>query len=204
MKCTFHPEVDALSDCRLCGRSLCASCSVEIKGAPYCRECLEKRVEQPIHVPLVAPLVRYSPRKAGWLSVVPGLGMLYLGQYLKALTILALFVGVCQLTDHTDGGAGFLIPLAWIAQLVYTVQEARRLNRAGVPEEIVEPPPAPDKESPVWGVILIVVGTLFLLDQWDLLDFGYLFERFWPVLIIVLGIQILLRARRENSPSAIS
>ncbi|HEU5182692.1 MAG TPA: DUF5668 domain-containing protein [Candidatus Polarisedimenticolia bacterium] len=206
MKCTFHPEVDALSDCRLCGRALCASCAVEIKGSPYCRECLEKRVEQPVQVPAMAPLPlhRYSPRKAGWLAVVPGLGLFYLQQYFKALTVAMLFVGMCQLADHTHGDAGFLIPIAWIAQMVYTVQEARRLNRAGVPEEVVEPAPAREKDSPVWGVILIVVGTLFLLDQWDLLDFGYLFERFWPVLIIVLGIQMLLRARRENSQSAIS
>ncbi len=206
MKCTFHPEVDALSDCRLCGRALCASCAVEIKGSPYCRECLEKRLEQPIQVPAMAPLplLRYSPRKAGWLAVVPGLGLLYLQQYLKAFTMAMVFVGTIQLADHTHGGAGILIPIAWMAQLVYTVQEARRLNRAGVPEEIVQPAPDPEKESPVWGVILIVIGTLFLLDQWDLLDFGYLFETFWPVLIIVLGIQMLLRARRQNSHSTIS
>src|SRR5262245_22904091 len=164
MKCTFHPEVDALSDCRLCGRSLCASCAVEIKGSPYCRECLEKRVEQPIQVPPLAPLLRYSPRKAGWLSVVPGLGLVYVGQYLKALAVALLFVGAIQLTHHTHGNASFLIPLTWFGQIIYAVQEARRLNRAGLPEEeVVRPSSAPEKESPVWGAILIGVGTLFLL-----------------------------------------
>ena len=205
MKCTFHPEVDALSDCRLCGRSLCASCAVEIKGAPYCRECLEKRVEQPIQVASLPPLLRYSPRKIGWLSVLPGLGLLYMGQYLKALTVALLFAGAIQLTDQTDGNLWFLIPLTWFGQIIYAVQEARRRNQVGAPEEeVVKPPSPPEQDSPVWGVILIAVGTLFLLDQWDLLDFGYLFEKFWPLLIIVLGVQIVLRGRRQNSQSAIS
>ena len=92
---------------------------------------------------------------------------------------------------------------AWSGSLESAV--APTLLPEPVPEEeVIEPPSPPAKESPVWGVILIVVGILFLLDQWDLLDFGYLFERFWPALIIVLGIQMLLRARRQNSQSAIS
>ena len=202
MKCTFHPEVDALSDCRLCGRSLCASCAVEIKGAPYCRECLEKRVEQPIPVPPLAHPPRRSPRAAGWLSLLPGLGLAYLGQYLSAITVALMVAGTIQLADHTDFG-GILVPLLWFGQIFYAVQEARRLNRGNLPEE-TSPPAPPEKDSPLWGGILIGIGTLLLLDQWDLLDFSVLFERFWPVLIIILGVQILLRARRQNSQSAIS
>jgi len=203
MKCFYHPEVDGLSDCRLCGRPLCGTCAVEIKGAPYCRECLENRIEQPLSAP-AAPLPdpQRSPKVAGWLSVLPGLGLAYLGEYLKALTVALVFTGAIHLADHSNVG-GILVPLVWFGQIFFAVQEARRLNREGV----AETSPATlrsslDKDSPMWGGILIGIGVLFLLDQFEMLHFGEIFERFWPVLIIILGVQILLRARRQGSRSA--
>lgn len=205
MKCHFHPEIDGLSECRLCGRPLCASCAVEIQGAPYCRECLQSRIEQPVASSLArVPTGGPSPKVAGWLSLLPGLGLVYLGEYLKAFTVGLLGMGAIHFANHTDAG-GMLVPLFWIGQMVYTVQEARRMRRKGIVEEEPEPPARrrPEKDSPLWGAILIGVGVLFLLDQFEMLDFGYIFERFWPVLIIVLGAQILIRSRRDSS-SALS
>ena len=205
MKCHYHPEIDGLSECRLCGHPLCASCAVEIRGIPYCRECLQTRVEQPLSTPV--PAVRgemRSPKAAGWLSMVPGLGLAYLGEYLKALTVALVFIGAIHAADHGEIG-GFLIPVVWFGQLFYTIHEARRLNRESSLEPAAAAPTArADKDSPLWGGILIGIGILFLLDQFDMLHFGEIFERFWPVLIIVLGIQILLRGRRQNSSSMAS
>ena len=205
MKCYYHPEADGLSDCRLCGRSLCATCAVEIKGVPYCRECLQSRVEQPLPAP--ATLLREdlrSPRVAGWLSLLPGLGLVYLGQYLKALTIALIFAGAIHFADHSDMG-GILVPLVWFGQIFYAVQEARRMNRENSLEPVEPAPARPgDKDSPLWGGILIGIGVLFLLDQFEMIHFGEIFERFWPVLIIVLGLQILLRGRRQESRSVLS
>ena len=145
-----------------------------------------------------------SPKAAGWLSLVPGLGLAYLGEYLKALTVALVFIGVIHATKHTEMG-GFFIPVVYLGQLFYTIHEARRLNREGAPEPAVPATPAPRADdSPLWGGILIGIGFLFLLDQFDMLHFGEIFERFWPVLIIVLGAQIILRGRRQSSRSMIS
>ena len=203
MKCHYHPEIDRLQDCRLCGRPLCGSCTLEIKGAPYCRECLQSRVEQPVILPVPPPAADLrSPKAAGWLSVLPGLGLAYLGEYVKALTVALIFVGVIHFADHSEFG-GVLVPIVWFGQIFYAVQEARRLNREGITEvNAATPRPPAEKDSPLWGGILIGIGVLFLLDQFELLHFGEIFERFWPVLIIVLGVQILLRGRRLNTPSA--
>lgn len=43
-----------------------------------------------------------------------------------------------------------------------------------------------------WGLVLIAVGVLFLLDQMNELDFGYLFSRYWPVIFILIGLSILI------------
>ncbi len=43
-----------------------------------------------------------------------------------------------------------------------------------------------------WGIVLIAVGVLFLLDQMDEVDFGYLFSRYWPVIFILIGLSIII------------
>ncbi|MCI0658605.1 MAG: DUF5668 domain-containing protein, partial [Acidobacteria bacterium] len=184
---------------------LCASCAVEIRGVPYCRECLQSRVEQPLTSPVSALRANErSPKVAGWLSIMPGLGLAYLGEYLKALTVALLFIGAIHVAEHTEA-AGFFVMLVWFGQLFYTIQEARRLNReSSLQPAAMAPAARADKDSPLWGGILIGIGVLFLLDQFEMLHFGEIFERFWPVLIIVLGVQILLRGRRQNSRSVAS
>ena len=199
MKCYYHPEADAVQECRLCGHPLCGQCSVEVQKAAYCPACLESRLQNPPAAPgPVTSTEVKSPKVAGWLSIVPGLGLVYLGQYLKALVVWVLFMGACHISEQSDVG-GPLGVFLWFAQVFYAVQEARRLNRfrAGAPQA-EEDIGIPEKESPLWGGILIGIGTLLLLDQFHLIRFGEIFETFWPVLIIVLGIQILLRGRSDR------
>jgi predicted membrane protein len=54
-----------------------------------------------------------------------------------------------------------------------------------------------------WGLLLIVLGGLFLLDQMDKLDFGDLIGRYWPVVFIILGVSILLSNNFQNVGSGI-
>ncbi len=54
-----------------------------------------------------------------------------------------------------------------------------------------------------WGLLLIVVGTLFLLDRMERVDFGDLVSRYWPVVFILIGISILLNNARENAGAGI-
>jgi hypothetical protein len=121
---------------------------------------------------------------------------------MKALVVVLVFMGAVHLGDHSDAG-GFLIPLVWFGQIFYAVQEAKRLNRLNAGQAaILEAPATEDKDSPIWGAILIALGALFLLDQFGWIDFTEIFEKFWPLLIIALGIQILLRARRKGPGEA--
>jgi len=54
-----------------------------------------------------------------------------------------------------------------------------------------------------WGILLIVMGVLFLLDQMDKLDFGDLIGRYWPVIFILIGISILLSNNFKNAGSGV-
>jgi predicted membrane protein len=54
-----------------------------------------------------------------------------------------------------------------------------------------------------WGLLLIVLGVLFLLDRMHRLDFGDLVGTYWPVIFILLGISILLSNNFRNVGSGI-
>jgi TM2 domain-containing membrane protein YozV len=52
----------------------------------------------------------------------------------------------------------------------------------------------PRSTVPVGAVILIGLGVLFLLDQFGALHFDWIW-RFWPVILIAIGIRILMKRR---------
>ena len=54
-----------------------------------------------------------------------------------------------------------------------------------------------------WGLLLIVLGVLFLFDQMGKLDFGDLVGRFWPVVFILIGVSILLSNNFKNAGSGV-
>lgn len=49
----------------------------------------------------------------------------------------------------------------------------------------------------VIGIILIILGAAFLLDKIGIISSNKLFENFWPIIIIVLGIIQLISKNRS-------
>jgi len=43
-----------------------------------------------------------------------------------------------------------------------------------------------------WGLVLIIVGALFLADRMGGFDFGTMIGTYWPVIFIILGLSILI------------
>jgi lia operon protein LiaF len=53
-----------------------------------------------------------------------------------------------------------------------------------------------------WGLLLIAFGVMFLLDNMNMLDFGEVVRTYWPAILILWGVGILLnRARVSTAPS---
>ncbi len=50
----------------------------------------------------------------------------------------------------------------------------------------------PDGGRIFWGLILIIVGGLFLLDQMGRLEFGDIASKYWPVILILIGVAAIL------------
>lgn len=47
----------------------------------------------------------------------------------------------------------------------------------------------------LWGIILILIGVLLLLDNMDVMDFGHAVRTYWPVLLIIWGISVLTKKK---------
>jgi hypothetical protein len=57
-------------------------------------------------------------------------------------------------------------------------------------------------EKIIWGLIFIFVGTVFMLDNFDVIDFYWRSVwRFWPIIFILIGVNMLL-SRFANKTTA--
>ncbi len=50
----------------------------------------------------------------------------------------------------------------------------------------------------IGGLILIVLGVLFLLDNLEIASFGHIVSTYWPLILILIGVNILMR---RSSPT---
>ena len=51
----------------------------------------------------------------------------------------------------------------------------------------------------IFGLVLIAVGVLFLVDNFTYIDVWYYAWRFWPVILILYGMNKIIRARSRHS-----
>jgi predicted membrane protein len=43
----------------------------------------------------------------------------------------------------------------------------------------------------IWGLILIIIGVLFLFQNFDMLEIGDIISTFWPLILVAIGLKIL-------------
>src|SRR5512141_1359297 len=87
---------------------------------------------------VVAPVIvdRKSPGLAGFLSMFPGLGHLYLGLYQRAFAFGGAFILAIAFTSHGHGGEFFgpLIAFIWFFAIIDAVRQAKAINRGQLAE----------------------------------------------------------------------
>lgn len=103
------------------------------------------------------------------------------------------------------GGAGILAYIiAWIVIPEEPVRSKRKAEEGeviveGEIEEEYADNPTDDKNydqrQKILGFILVILGVFFLIDRW--LPF-FRWERFWPLLIVVLGLSLLIKGVRKR------
>jgi Domain of unknown function (DUF5668) len=143
--------------------------------------------------------MKRSSSLAVFLSLLPGLGHIYVGQAAKGFLIGLSFVMAIHLAGEIAGPFGILIPFILIYAMVDAHRAAIEVNRIVAAGGI--PPKGPDFGlTKWWGYVLIGLGVLFTLDNFDLMEFEWIL-RLWPLGLIALGIFILKRP--EPLPPAV-
>jgi Domain of unknown function (DUF5668) len=211
MKCAVHSDVDAVGYCRNCGKAMCSACVRPVRDVLYCEDCLANilghaaappppvatATAQPAAPPAalppaIPPGTGPSPILAFFLGFLPGLGAFYNEQYGKGMIHLALFLllFITGVNGVDSSGATAALWICIAALWVYMPIDALRTaqaKRAG--QTLTDPLDSFSKQRPVGPLILIAVGLLLLLNNFDWFQW-YRVTRFWPVLLIALGIMM--------------
>jgi len=193
MKCANHPLSDSVAYCAQCGRPLCDTCRREVKGTSYCETCLAARLQSSPWTSMGGPGSGSSPGVALVLGFIPGVGAIYNGQIIKAIVQVLLFGSLIAFSHHVGGPLGPIFGLGAAAFYFYMVIDSYQTAKA---RQLGQPTPewfAPNElrvNAPTGAVALIALGILFLLANLGVPIFSQI-GKFWPVLLIVLGLVLL-------------
>lgn len=207
MKCATHSTVDSVAFCGQCGRALCADCKRDVQGMVYCESCLAARLQGSTLPPIIGtgfgPNAGPSPGLALVLGFIPGVGAIYNGQLIKAMIQVLIFGSVIALSSRVGGPFDTIFGIGAFAFYFYMVIDSYHTARRkllGLPTEEWLGLGDFKMNAPIGAALLIGLGVLFLLDNLGIHVFEQI-SKFWPVLLIVIGL-LLLQRRTGGGASA--
>jgi len=203
MNCATHPDVTAVAYCRNCGQALCADCRRVADGTVYCAEHAPAASAsqsgsystQSTYQPGFTAPIHTNPGLALALGFIPGVGAIYNGQYGKGLMHAVIFgLMVSILSSNAARDLEPLIGIMLAAFVMYMAFEAyHTAKRRGLGEPVDEFSSfvhSSRTRTSGGAITLIIVGSVFLLNTLNIVELHQIL-RFWPVLLIVLGLSML-------------
>jgi hypothetical protein len=148
---------------------------------------------------------RRSPALATMLSMMPGLGHIYLGYYQQGFINIAIIAGcITALSSNDFEGLEPFIALGmafyWLFNLVDANRRAHHFNRvaAGLgAEKFPDEFPMPKSRGSMFnGMLLIGVGLLFILDLNFDIPLDWLAD-WWPLVLVLFGARMVWNSRRK-------
>jgi TM2 domain-containing membrane protein YozV len=185
--------------CRACGKALDQSSVQAAQGGIYCKEHVpaEGAAASPYSsaVPPPIPNPNISPGAAFVLGLIPGVGAIYNGQYIKGLihvVILGLLFGIAN-SDISDSvqPVVVLMIIGFFAYQAFEAFHTAQKRRMGQAVEEMSGLASGQTRFPVAPVILIALGVVLLLDNLGYLELRRIL-RYWPALLIGLGVYLLV------------
>ncbi len=131
MDCVNHSGVSATAYCQNCGKALCSSCVRNAAGGQiFCEPCWT--AWQSVQGTYMAfPAGAPHPVLAAFLGLIPGVGAMYNGQFIKGLVHVVIFA-VLVSAAHIYGVFGLFV-VGWICYQVFEAYHTARARRDGEP-----------------------------------------------------------------------
>lgn len=208
LTCLKHRDRLAAARCIACGKLMCDDCRRRVDHRNYCESC------PPASVKKLAKLKK--PLLAGALSVIPGLGHLYVGSPLRAVIAFGSMAFLLANIDQMNLPP-FLPPALWFLSFVDAITLARKHNQtaplatelaaatqatssapapqpAAAAQPIAAAAPRRSRAGRVFvGLTAATVGALLLLKA---TMFPHLsVELMWPVSAILGGLSFAIGGR---------
>ena len=138
-----------------------------------------------------------SPTAAGILSLF-FLGAFYNGQIVKGIFYILIFAGLISIQDSPGGQPfkAFMLVGFILFQIFDSINSAKAINMAAAGEKSGKEArsdflsEAETSGSIFWGAVLIILGFLMILANFEIILYETLFD-FWPVAIIVIGLKLI-------------
>ena len=144
----------------------------------------------------VAP-VQTSPALAFLLGLIPGVGAIYNGQYIKGLIHAVIFGLLISLISSTENSSGqpllIMMLVGFFFYMPFEAYHTAKKRQMGIRVDEWSSLLSQNRytgRAPVGPVVLILIGVVFLLDSLHLVEFREI-GRFWPVILIVIGAYML-------------
>jgi hypothetical protein len=137
------------------------------------------------------------------LGLIPGVGAIYNGQYAKGLIHVFILGMLFTIVSSDMGGFeplfGVLIPGFW-AYMAFEAYHTAKQRQMGQPVEEFSSlvPRHGGSRFPVAPILLIALGVVFLLNNLEIFELRRML-RFWPVMLIALGLYLLYLRMAGNS-----
>jgi TM2 domain-containing membrane protein YozV len=229
MNCFYHAEAPNVAFCIHCGRALCNECIRNVKGSVYCEPCLGDYVEGkasassssstsststasstaggssiPNGATVKKEIGGANPGAAFALGLIPGVGAIYNGEFVKAAVHILIFGTIVSLHDATDAAIFGLAAAAFYFYMpfeAYYTAKKRLLGSQGImletPIDRMQQQFGNIKDRELWGgITLMVIGGLYLLGNLDVFDMHRI-ARLWPLVFVLIGVW-LLRNHQER------
>ena len=217
MNCAYHPEAQNVAFCIRCGKPLCNECIRNVRGSVYCEVCLADLVgSRPpgggantgTGSTRVEDVGGNNPTAAFVLGLIPGVGAIYNAEYFKAAVHILIFGSLVAIHDSGPRAAEPLLGMMAFGFYLYMPFEAyytakkKKLSREGVnletPFDRFNQQLGEVKNKELWGgTVLVILGSLFLLDNFDILRMDNVL-RLWPLILIIIGIFMLKRFQEKE------
>jgi TM2 domain-containing membrane protein YozV len=158
----------------------------------------------PLPPPMAPVAVARPPKRPGVALVLgaifPGVGQLYNGQTAKAFALFAAFASSIYLADEVGMPFPLVIPFVVFYSAIDAYRSAVSINLryAGRNPDLES---ADDAESPAWGVVLLGIGLLLLMNNLGILQLAAV-RRVWPLLLIAAGVMFLRRSIHRRDAAA--
>ena len=146
---------------------------------------------------------------ASVLSLMPGLGQIYVGYYQQGFINILVVGSLIAVLNEGIGGleplCGLFLAFFWLYNIVDAYRKASLYNQAlaGLgPTELPEDIQTPSRQSTLLGgIVLILFGALALAHT----KFGYSLawvEDWWPLALVIIGVYLLYRSWIDWNASA--